>query len=100
MLFDIANYSIAEAQMKDCIIYNESEKLIIVTCLYASFSDISNNVEDPSILRLESSDQGKKIWFLNAGILVDKGATLDINSNDVDWIKIIPSKDIPNAISV
>lgn len=51
-------------------------------------------------MSIDSSDQVKTIWLLNAGIEVDKGATLDINSNDVDWIKIIPGKDTPNAISV
>jgi len=35
-----------------------------------------------SILRFESVDNDK-IWIIAAGVRVEKGSTLDINSNDV-----------------
>ncbi|HSF50389.1 MAG TPA: hypothetical protein VLA74_06485, partial [Nitrososphaeraceae archaeon] len=37
---------------------------------------------------------------MKAGIKVEKDATLYINSNDVIWLKIVPSKGTPNAIEV
>jgi hypothetical protein len=37
---------------------------------------------------------------LNAGISVEKNPTLNIDSNDVIWLKIVPSKNTPNAIKV
>jgi mannuronan 5-epimerase len=40
------------------------------------------------------------VWLLNAGLKVKKNANLDINSNDVTWLKIILSKKSPNAIEV
>jgi len=49
ILFDDTIFLTAQAQMNDCIAYSESEKLIIVTCEYATFSDISNTVKDPTI---------------------------------------------------
>ena len=42
----------------------------------------------------------EKIWLLYAGIKVEKNASLNINSNDVTWLKIVPSKNSSNAIEV
>ena len=68
---------------------------------------LADKLKIPNILKLETtitttntSDSNKKIWLLNAGLKIEKNALLDINSNDVTWLKIIPSKNIPNAIEV
>ncbi|HEX2408817.1 MAG TPA: hypothetical protein VHJ38_16565 [Nitrososphaeraceae archaeon] len=37
---------------------------------------------------------------MKAGIEVEKDASLDINSNDVTWLNIVPSRSTPNAIKV
>jgi mannuronan 5-epimerase len=92
-----------------CITYNKSEKLISITCNHANFADVSRQITDPNILKNESkvittnntfNDTNEKIWLLNAGLKVEKNAILDINSNDVTWLKIIPTKKSPNAITV
>lgn len=93
-----------EAQKAEerCITYNRVENIISVTCEYATFSDIVDQMQTTSsILSSEPPEDGyNKIWLLQAGIKVEKGAALDINSNDVDWLRIVPSQYTPNAISV
>ena len=98
----------SEIEEKKCISYNKSEKLISITCKYADFADVSRQITDPKILKLEStvtttnniSNNNKKVWLLNAGLKVEKNALLDINSDDVTWLKINPTKKSPNAITV
>jgi hypothetical protein len=41
-----------------------------------------------------------KVWELNSGIKVEKDASLSIDSKDVTWLKIVPSKKTPNSIEV
>ncbi|HET9805743.1 MAG TPA: hypothetical protein VFP49_02425, partial [Nitrososphaeraceae archaeon] len=101
-----AEPEIEEEKEEKCIYYNKSEKLISITCKYADFADISRQITDPNILKPEStvtttntSHNNEKVWLLNTG-LVEKNALLDINSNDVSWLKIIPAKKSPNAITV
>ena len=99
-----------EEDKKGCISYNKSEKLISISCKYADFADVSRQINDANILKYESKvtttnntsndDNKEKIWLLNAGFKVEKNALLDINSNDVTWLKIIPTKKSPNAITV
>lgn len=88
----------AQTSGEKCITYNKQENIISVACEHATFSDIVDQIQNPSILRPEEGYN--QIWVLQAGINVEKDATLDINSEHVDWIKIIPGKDNPNAISV
>jgi parallel beta-helix repeat protein len=86
-----------------------NQKLISITCKYTDFIDITREVTESKILKLEtkidaintiSKNNNEKVWLLNAGLKVEKDATLYINSNDVTWLKIIPSKKSPNAIEV
>jgi mannuronan 5-epimerase len=83
-----------------CISYNSIENEISIACQHADFIDIVNSLQSPSILQRESNNFNEKNWILNAGISVEKNATLNIDSNDVTWIKIVPSKNTPNAIKV
>ena len=90
-----------------CIYYDKSEKLISITCKYADFVDITRLITDPSILKPDtkiiintSKNNNDKVWLLYAGLKVEKNAVLDINSNDITWLKIIPTMKSPNAIEV
>ena len=98
-------------EKEKCISYNKSEKLISITCKNADFADVTKEITDPNILKHESkltttttnntfNDINEKVWLLNAGLKVEKNTILDINSNDVTWLKIIPTKKSPNAITV
>ena len=103
----------SEIEGEKCISYNKSEKLISITCKYTEFADVSRQITDHNILKPETtittntnttntntSDNSEKVWLLSAGLKVEKNAILDINSDDVTWLKIIPSKKSPNAIIV
>ena len=83
-----------------CISYNSIEHVISIACQHAEFIDIVNSLQDQSILYRESGNFNEKNWILKAGITVNKHATLNIDSNDVTWLKIVPGSDKPNAIKV
>jgi hypothetical protein len=117
----------AESEIEEemCISYNKSEKSISITCKYADFADVTSEITDPKILKLEptaiaktttftkstntstsennnnnNNNNKEKVWLLYAGLKVEKDAILNINSNDVTWLKIIPNEKSPNAIEV
>jgi mannuronan 5-epimerase len=50
-----------------------------------NLTDIDNEIRNPSILHKESTDG---VWLLNAGMVIEQGATLYINSTDTSWLKI------------
>jgi mannuronan 5-epimerase len=93
-----------------CISYNKSENLISITCKYADFAAVTRLITDPSILKPDTTtitsdtnnfeNNNEKVWLLDAGLKVEENALLDINSNDVTWLKIIPTNKSPNAIEV
>ena len=56
--------------------------------------------QDQSVLYRETGDVLEKNWILKAGITVNKDATLNIGSDDVTWLKIVPGSAKPNAILV
>ena len=110
----------AESEIEEeerCISYNKSEHLISITCKYADFGEVTREITDPTILKPDNSkassntitntsnsskdnNNNEKVWLLNAGLKVEENAMLDINSNDVTWLKIVPSEKFPNAIEV
>ena len=71
----------------NCISYDPSNRIITIKCKSATLTDIDNQLNDDSILDRQANNNG--VWLLNAGILVDKGAVLNIDSKDVKWLKII-----------
>jgi mannuronan 5-epimerase len=100
-----------EIEQEMCISYNKSENIFTITCKSADFADVAREITSPEILKLESKaivttstntseNNNKKVWLLYAGLKIKENANLDINSNDVTWLKIIPSKKSPNAIEV
>ena len=100
----------SEIEAEMCVSYNKSQKLISITCKYADFADITRVITDREILTSETSDlnnrnrnsnsNNERVWLLNAGLKIEENALLDINSNDIKWLKIIPTEKSPNAISV
>ena len=92
------------ATENSCISFDAKEQEISVTCKYANFADIENQLQNQNILYRESSPNNfnDKNWILNAGIRVEEDATLNIDSDgdDITWLKIVPSANKPNAIKV
>ncbi|MDP9288704.1 MAG: right-handed parallel beta-helix repeat-containing protein [Thermoproteota archaeon] len=68
-----------------CINYNPSKRTITVSCSSARLTDIDNKLHDSSILTKQSP---AGVWFLNANLVIAKGATLHIDSTDTKWLKI------------
>jgi mannuronan 5-epimerase len=73
-------------ESNSCITYDPQDKIITITCKSATLTDIGDQLKDPDILHRETYDN---IWALNAAIIVDKGATLNIDSKDTKWLKIV-----------
>ena len=69
-----------------CINYNPSKSTITVSCSSpARLTDIDNTLHDSSILAKQSPNG---VWFLNANLVIAKGATFHIDSTDTKWLKI------------
>jgi poly(beta-D-mannuronate) C5 epimerase len=90
-----------------CINYDQSARLIIVTCTSANLSDVYNELKDPSILDIQkqrhpdsSFSSSNNVWLLNANLTISKGATLYINSTDTSWLKIISDGTTAYSIDV
>jgi len=74
------------ASHSDCINYNSSKRTITISCNSpARLTDIDNKLHDSNILAKQSTN-GE--WFLNANLVIAKGATFQIDSTDTKWLKI------------
>ena len=73
-----------------CITYTPSTRTITVSCTSSSMTEVYNNLQDNSILSKQSSPQGggSNIWFLNANLIIAKGATFHIDPTNTKWLKI------------
>ena len=82
-----------DSSQNQCIQYDSAQKLIKVKCESVHLRDIYENLQNPTVLRIQegSSENQGNIWVLNAGIVVDKKASLVIDSTDTSWLKIIPT---------
>jgi mannuronan 5-epimerase len=70
----------------DCINYTPSKRTITVSCSSpARLTDIDNKLHDGSLLAKQSPAVE---WFLNANLVIAKGATFHIDSSDTKWLKI------------
>ena len=70
-----------------CINYNPSKRTITVSCSSSTrLTDIDNKLHDTSILAKQSPTAG--VWFLNANLVIAKGASFSIDSTDTKWLKI------------
>lgn len=70
----------------ECITYDTDENVITITCKNVNLTDIDNEIRNPNILHKESTDG---VWLLSAGIVIEQGASLYINSTDTSWLKIV-----------
>jgi poly(beta-D-mannuronate) C5 epimerase len=70
-----------------CINYDASQRLITVSCKYATLTDIYNQINNPDVLDKDPQQQG--VWLLNANVTVANGSTLTIDSTDTSWLKIL-----------
>jgi len=68
-----------------CVNYNPSARTITVSCSSARLTDIDNALHDSSLLAKQSPTG---TWFLNANLVIAKGATFHIDSTDTKWLKI------------
>jgi mannuronan 5-epimerase len=112
ILYYVPKYQEAMAQAdttasSSCINYDQSARLIIVTCTSANLSDVYNELKDPSILDIQKqrdSDSSfsptNNVWLLNANLTISKGATFYVNSTDTSWLKIISDGTTAYSIDV
>jgi mannuronan 5-epimerase len=73
------------ASPSSCINYDLSTRTITVSCSSAKLTDIDNKLHDSSILAKQSPNG---VWYLNANLVIAKGATFHIDSTDTKWLKI------------
>jgi hypothetical protein len=67
------------------ITYDKSERTITVGCGNIHLPDIHNKLQARDLL----DRQPKGVWLLNAGITIDKMASLIIHPLDTMWLKIV-----------
>ena len=95
-----ASYNIIEGSSDSspiqCIEYDSTQKLIEVKCESVHLRDIYENLQNPTVLRIQegSNENEGNIWILNAGIVVDKEASLVIDSTDTSWLKMVPTSTV------
>ncbi len=74
--------------------------MITISCDSTNLTGISNEVRNKGVLNKQSSG----VWFLNASLVIAKGAILHIDSADTNWLRInsdlYGNKTTPNAIDV
>jgi len=92
-LYKQNTYSATISSNTPCITYNPTTRIIIIACQSAGLADIYKQIHDGSILSKQSTGRGT-IWFLNARLLVAKGAALHIDPTDTRWLKISSSTGI------
>ena len=73
------------ASQASCINYNPSTRTITVSCSSARLTDVDNKIHDRDILAMQSP---AGVWFLNANLVITKGATFHIDYTDTKWLKI------------
>jgi mannuronan 5-epimerase len=62
-----------------CITYDSIENAIRINCESANMTEVYHQLKDPDVSHKET-DNG--VWLLNAGIIIELGVTLYINSTD------------------
>jgi mannuronan 5-epimerase len=88
-------YAQQEQQQTDsgsCITYDSTENAIRIDCEHANLTGVYDQLQDQDLLHKEVGDgngNDNGVWLLNAGIVIEKGATLYVNSTDTSWLKII-----------
>jgi parallel beta-helix repeat protein len=69
-----------------CIAYDLTTRSITVSCTTPTrLTDVNNALHNNNILAKQSSNG---VWFLNANLVISKGAVFHIDSTDTKWLKI------------
>ena len=95
--------AMAQSKTSECVQYEAKQKLIHINCKSIHLSDITQQLNNESILRSESNDSTNeniangKVWILNAGIVIEKEGELIIDSSDTSWLKLVPTPTIQPA---
>src|SRR5215204_2604173 len=79
-----------------CITLDTDVNIITITCQDLSLTDINNEIKNPDVLHKESTDG---VWLLNAGIVIEQGASLYLNSTDTSWLKIVAPQTTETTIT-
>ena len=67
-----------------CVSFNEETSTIVISC-DATFEDVKSVIIDQSLLTYDSNDS----YILNANIRVNDGATFNMCSCHISWLKIL-----------
>ncbi|HEU4443312.1 MAG TPA: hypothetical protein VFR94_01425 [Nitrososphaeraceae archaeon] len=86
-----------QAEPVACITHDSEENTIRIDCEHANLTDIDNQLRNPDLLHKETENG---VWLLNAGIVIEEGATLYINSTDTSWLKIVADGETAYPIQV
>jgi parallel beta-helix repeat protein len=102
---DVKSTGTSSSPSSSCVTYEANESVITITCKNAvRLSDIDKQLNNAQVLKKESGSRGgaasAKVWSLNAGIVIEKGSTLVIDSKDTKWLKIIADGTTAHAILV
>jgi parallel beta-helix repeat protein len=95
---------------KNCVNYDSQKKLIHIFCKSVHLGEVAKQINDESILGSQETayniDNKSRInitneelantWLLNAGLSIEKGATLLIDSSDTFWLKILSTPTTQN----
>src|SRR6188472_4095578 len=83
----IAAYAIAES---GCIVYNPTTLTITVSCSSpVSLTDIYEQLGRAGNNALYKDPNNDGVWLLNANVTIQAGSTLNIDSKDTKWLKIV-----------
>ena len=73
----------------NCIEYDSQYRIITIQCDSANLTDIYYQLGNPDVLEKTETLPGGHVWLLDAAIIIEKEATLYINSTDTSWLKIV-----------
>lgn len=82
----------------NCIEYDSQDRIITIRCDSANLTDIYYQLGNPDVLEKTEALPAGHVWLLDAAIIIEKEATLYINSTDTSWLKIVaPDRGIANG---
>jgi|SRR5689334_5191481 mannuronan 5-epimerase len=85
-MFALSNESSPSEEDSRCISFNKPEKIITIGCVgNTHLTDIHSKLQDRNIL----DRQPDGVWLLNAGMVIERGSTLTVDSKDTKWLKIV-----------
>ena len=73
----------------DCIQFDNKDRQITISCRESvHLTDLFSKLQNPDVLDRQGSGSNES-WILNAGITIEAGSKLIIDSTDTNWLKII-----------